>query len=158
MEIRRFVPGEEAALSRLAARTLLEYNSKHTAPEEEPWIPLLVEKYRPEAILGFSETGHTYVLCDGDTLLGMGGVRKTGEDECLIYGLFLTPEAIGKGYGTMLFHALEADELYTQCSRAWLIPTTAALGFYEKMGYTYMDGYRVRRKDDGLFYMEKHLE
>ena len=36
MEIRRFVPGEEAALSRLAARTLLEYNSKHTAPEEEP--------------------------------------------------------------------------------------------------------------------------
>ena len=27
--------------------------------------PLLVEKYRPEAILGFSETGHTYVLCDG---------------------------------------------------------------------------------------------
>lgn len=158
MEIRRFVPGEEAALSRLAARTLLEYNSKHTAPEEEPWIPLLVEKYRPEAILGFSETGHTYVLCDGEALLGMGGVRKTGEDECLIYGLFLTPEAIGKGYGTMLFHALEADELYTQCSRAWLIPTTAALGFYEKMGYTYMDGYRVRRKDDGLFYMEKHLK
>ena len=92
MEIRRFVPGEEAALSRLAARTLLEYNSKHTAPEEEPWIPLLVEKYRPEAILGFSETGHTYVLCDGEALLGMGGVRKTGEDECLIYGLFLTPE------------------------------------------------------------------
>lgn len=158
MEIRRFVPGEEYVLSRLAARTLLEYNSKHTAPEEEPWIPLLVEKYRPEAILGFSETGHTYVLCDGDTLLGMGGVRKTGEDECLIYGLFLTPEAIGKGYGTMLFHTLEADELYTQCSRAWLIPTTAALGFYEKMGYTYMDGYRVRRKDDGLFYMEKHLK
>ena len=38
MEIRRFVPGEEAALSRLAARTLLEYNSKHTAPEEEPWV------------------------------------------------------------------------------------------------------------------------
>ena len=126
MEIRRFVPGEEAALSRLAARTLLEYNSKHTAPEEEPWIPLLVEKYRPEAILGFSETGHTYVLCDGEAFLGMGGVRKTGEDECLIYGLFLTPEAIGKGYGTMLFHALEADELYTQCSRAWLIPTTAS--------------------------------
>lgn len=108
--------------------------------------------------LGFSETGHTYVLCDGEALLGMGGVRKTGEDECLIYGLFLTPEAIGKGYGTMLFHALEADELYTQCSRAWLIPTTGALGFYEKMGYTYMDGYRVRRKDDGLFYMEKHLK
>ena len=105
MEIRRFVPGEEAALSRLAARTLLEYNSKHTAPEEEPWIPLLVEKYRPEAILGFSETGHTYVLCDGEVLLGMGGVRKTGEDECLIYGLFLTPETIGKGYGAMLFHA-----------------------------------------------------
>ena len=117
-----------------------------------------MEKYRPEAIRGFSETGHTYVLCDGEALLGMGGVRKTGEDECLIYGLFLTPETIGKGYGAMLFHALEADELYTQCSRAWLIPTTAALGFYEKMGYTYMDGYRVRRKDDGLFYMEKHLK
>ena len=80
-----------------------EYNSKHTAPEEEPWIPLLVEKYRPEAILGFSETGHTYVLCDGEALLGMGGVRKTGEDECLIYGLFLTPEAIGKGYAHHAF-------------------------------------------------------
>ena len=91
-------------------------------------------------------------------LLYSSSVRKTGKDECLIYGLFLTPEAIGKGYGAMLFHALEADELYTQCSRAWLIPTTAALGFYEKMGYTYMDGYRVRRKDDGLFYMEKHLK
>ena len=158
MEIRRFVPGEEQGLSRLAARTLLEYNSRHTAPEEEPWIPRLVEKYRPEAILSFSETGHTYVLCDGDTLLGMGGVRKTGEDECLIYGLFLAPEVIGKGYGAQLFHALEKDELYTQCRRAWLIPTTAALGFYEKMGYTYMDGYRVRRKDDGLFYMEKRLK
>ena len=30
MEIRRFVPGEEAALSRLAARTLLEYSLKFT--------------------------------------------------------------------------------------------------------------------------------
>lgn len=158
MEIRRFIPGEEYALSRLAARTLLEYNSRHTAPEEEPWIPLLVEKYRPEAILGFSETGHTYVLCDGDTLLGMGGVRLTGESECLIYGLFLAPEAIGKGYGAQLFRALEADELYTQCSRAWLIPTVAALGFYEKMGYTYTDGYRVRRPGDGLYYMEKRLQ
>lgn len=130
MEIRRFVPGEEAALSRLAARTLLEYNSKHTAPEEEPWIPLLVEKYRPEAILGFSETGHTYVLCDGEALLGMGGVRKTGEDECLIYGLFLTPEAIGKGYGRHAFsragsrravHAVQPRMAHPHHGGAWLL-------------------------------------
>ena len=37
-------------------------------------------------------------------------------------------------------------------------PPRRRFGFYEKMGYTYMDGYRVRRKDDGLFYMEKHLK
>ena len=79
MEIRRFIPGEEYELSRLAGRTLLEYNSRHTAPEEEPRIPRLVDKYSPEAILGFSQTGHTYVLCNGDALLGMGGVR-TAED------------------------------------------------------------------------------
>ena len=108
-----------------------------------------MEKYRPEAILGFSETGHTYVLCDGETLLGMGGVRKTGEDECLIYGLFLTPEAIGKDTA---FHAtLEADNCIRSAA-ALAYPHHGGAGFMKRWAITRDLPHRVRRKDDGLFY------
>lgn len=97
------------------------------------------------------------MLSDGEKLLGMGGVMLTGKRECTIYGLFLSPEILGKGYGTAMLHFLEKDELYRNADRVWLVPTTAALDFYEKKGYTYMDGYRVRRPGEGVHFMEKIL-
>lgn len=103
------------------------------APEEEPWIPLLVEKYRPEAILGFSETGHTYVSATAKRSSGMGGVRKTGEDECLIYGLFLTPETHRKGIRHHAFsRAGSRRALYAVQPRLGSFPPRRRLAFMKR--------------------------
>ena len=95
MEIRRFVPGEEAALSRLAARTLLEYNSKHTAPEEEPWIPCSWRNTAPRRSLAFRDRTH---LCALRRRSAPRHGRRPQDRRGRVPDLrtFLTPETIGK--------------------------------------------------------------
>ena len=153
-EIRRYQPGDETALSNLLRRTLLEVNALFCPKEEIDW---LYDRYTPETVTQIAAENHTYVMTEGNTIVGTGTVTMTGKQECEIIAAFLLPEAIGCGLGTQLFDVLEADEWCRDAVRIWLTSSVNALDFYEKRGYVNPNGYRARG-DDGLLTMEKRKD
>ena len=150
-EIRRYVPGDEGALSALLRRTLLEVNARQCPNEEIDW---LYDRYTPETVAKIARDGHMYVMREGDTIVGTGTVVQTGERECEIIAAFLLPEAIGRGLGRQLFDTLEGDTWCAEARRIWLTSSVNALDFYEKRGYVNPNGYRTRGADN-LLTMEK---
>ena len=149
-EIRRYVPGDEGAVSALLRRTLLEVNAHYCPKGEIEW---LYDRYTPETVAQIAADGHMYVMTEDGVIVGTGTVVQTGEGECEIIAAFLLPEAIGRGLGTQLFDVLEGDEWCRDAHRIWLTSSVNALDFYEKRGYVNPCGYRTRG-EDGLLTME----
>ena len=146
-EIRRYVPGDEGALSALLRRTLLEVNAHYCPKGEIEW---LYDRYTPETVAQIAADGHMYVMTEDGVIVGTGTVVQTGELECEIIAAFLLPEAIGRGLGTQLFDVLEGDEWCAAAKRIWLTSSVNALDFYEKRGYVNPNGYRTRGADNLL--------
>ena len=146
-EIRRYVPGDEGAVSALLRRTLLEVNAHYCPKGEIEW---LYDRYTPETVAQIAADGHMYVMTEDGVIVGTGTVVQTGEGECEIIAAFLLPEAIGRGLGTQLFDVLEGDEWCAAAKRIWLTSSVNALDFYEKRGYVNPNGYRTRDADDLL--------
>lgn len=151
-EIRRFVPGEEETLSRLLRRTLLEVNANYCPAGEIDW---LYNRYTPQGVAEIAAQGHMYVVLEDGVIVGTGTTITTGESECEIIAAFLLPEAIGRGLGRKLFDVLENDSLAAGAKRIWLTSSVNALDFYEKIGYTYVYGYRQRGGEMHLLELEK---
>ena len=150
-EIRRYVPGDEGAVSALLRRTLLEVNAHYCPKGEIEW---LYDRYTPETVAQIAADGHMYVMTEDGVIVGTGTVVQTGEGECEIIAAFLLPETIGRGLGTQLFDVLEGDEWCAAAKRIWLTSSVNALDFYEKRGYVNPNGYRTRGADN-LLTMEK---
>lgn len=146
-EIRRYVPGDEGALSALLRRTLLEVNAHYCPKGEIEW---LYDRYTPETVAQIAADGHMYVMTENGVIVGTGTVVQTGELECEIIAAFLLPETIGRGLGTQLFDVLEGDEWCAAAKRIWLTSSVNALDFYEKRGYVNPNGYRTRGADSLL--------
>ena len=146
-EIRRYVPGDEGAVSALLRRTLLEVNANYCPKDEIDW---LYNRYTPETVAQIAADGHMYVMTEDGVIVGTGTVVQTGERECEIIAAFLLPEAIGRGLGTQLFDVLEGDEWCAAAKRIWLTSSVNALDFYEKRGYVNPNGYRTRGADNLL--------
>ena len=140
-EIRRYLPGDEGAVSALLRRTLLEVNAHYCPKGEIEW---LYDRYTPETVAQIAADGHMYVMTEDGVIVGTGTVVQTGEGECEIIAAFLLPEAIGRGLGTQLFDVLEGDEWCAAAKRIWLTSSVNALDFYEKRGYVNPNGYRTR--------------
>ena len=146
-EIRRYVPGDEGAVSALLRRTLLEVNAHYCPKGEIEW---LYDRYTPETVAQIAADGHMYVMTEDGVIVGTGTVVQTGEGECEIIAAFLLPETIGRGLGTQLFDVLEGDEWCAAAKRIWLTSSVNALDFYEKRGYVNPNGYRTRGADNLL--------
>ena len=146
-EIRRYLPGDEGAVSALLRRTLLEVNAHYCPKGEIEW---LYDRYTPETVAQIAADGHMYVMTEDGVIVGTGTVVQTGEGECEIIAAFLLPETIGRGLGTQLFDVLEGDEWCAAAKRIWLTSSVNALDFYEKRGYVNPNGYRTRGADDLL--------
>ena len=150
-ELRRYLPGDEGAVSVLLRRTLLEVNALYCPQVEIEW---LYNRYAPETVAQIARDGHMYVMTEDGAIVGTGTVVQTGARECEIIAAFLLPEAIGRGLGAQLFDALEADEWCKEADRIWLTSSVNALDFYERRGYVNPNGYRTRGADS-LLTMEK---
>ena len=146
-EIRRYLPGDEGAVSALLRRTLLEVNAHYCPKGEIEW---LYDRYTPETVAQIAADGHMYVMTEDGVIVGTGTVVQTGEGECEIIAAFLLPETIGRGLGTQLFDVLEGDEWCAAAKRIWLTSSVNALDFYEKRGYVNPNGYRTRGADSLL--------
>ena len=154
-ELRRYLPGDEGAVSVLLRRTLLEVNAHYCPKAEIDW---LYNRYTPETVVEIAKDGHMYVMTEDGIIVGTGTVIQTGVRECEIIAAFLLPETIGRGLGTQLFDALEADEWCKEADRIWLTSSVNALDFYEKRGYVNPNGYRTRGADNLLTMERTHLK
>ena len=142
-------------MSALLRRTLLEVNANYCPKAEIDW---LYDRYTPETVAQIAADGHMYVMTEDGVIVGTGTVVQTGELECEIIAAFLLPETIGRGLGTQLFDALEADEWCKEADRIWLTSSVNALDFYEKRGYVNPNGYRTRGADNLLTMEKTHLK
>lgn len=149
MEIRRFIPGEEKALSIIVRRVLREVNLEDPKDEVE-W---LYNRYTPEYVKNLALANHTYTVVDNNIPIATGSIKKEANGSVEICGCYVAPEYMRKGIGKLLFDTLENDEYCKEATRIWLTTSVMAEGFYEKRGYKYVYGYR-KRNPDGLIEME----
>ena len=91
-----------------------------------------------------------------------GGILGTGsiapywgsETESILLTIYVTPELIGRGIGSAIVKALEADELFLRSRRIEIPSSLTAVGFYFKMGYLLKNG-NEKPDEEGLIRMEK---
>lgn len=83
----------------------------------------------------FVKNNPTYILKEGDTVIGFYGLLVDDVEASLEY-LFIEPEYIGKGYGKVLWiHALEECKKHG-IHEFTIITSPDARGFYLRLGAT----------------------
>ncbi len=78
-----------------------------------------------------------YVGYDGENRVGIGGLKRYGE-EGLLRSLVVQEAWRGEGYGTAICEALERRAHADGVERLWLLTTTAA-DFFARRGYEEVD-------------------
>lgn len=125
--IRDFLYPDADAVSDLIRRALSEINIKDYSPEV---ISFMVNYFNTETIIKNSKDKKTFVLVDGQRILGTGSV-KDGE----ISEVFVDPTSISTGIGTKLMNKMEEFIRNSGYGSVYLFSSLTAVGFYKKRGY-----------------------
>ncbi len=151
ISIRPYAPGDEAAMAALVAHTLRVSNRADYSPE---YLDKIAESHSAGYFAARAADSHFYVACDGSGIVGCGGITARG-DESLLVAIFVCPDLQGAGLGRRIVRTLEADEYFTRARRTELAASLTAVGFYEKLGYSFVGG--VTSPDAaGVVRMEKY--
>lgn len=153
MEIRRFRREDAGEAARVVAETLRTSNSGDYSPE---YIEKTIRTHPAEVLLERAEQGHFYVVCDGEKVVGCGGIAPYwgSETESILLTVFILPEYQGGGLGRKLIRTLERDEYFLRAERVEIPASITACGFYQKMGYTYKNGVTCP-DEEGCIRLEK---
>ena len=153
MEIRRFRPEDAQETALVIAKTLRVSNSRDY-PEE--FIEQNIASHSAEELIKASNERHMYVICDGDRIIGTGGIAGYWGSltESILLTVFILPEYQGKGLGRKLIDTLEQDEYFLRAQRIEIPASLTAVQFYRKMGYDYKNG--ITEPDDGMYRLEKY--
>jgi len=153
MQIRRFQNEDAEAVSALIALTMRTTNVKDYPLE---MLEQAIAFLSPERLIERSSWMHSYVVCEGERIIGCGSVGpywgKT--DESCLFTIFVDPSEQGRGIGRSIIETLEADEFFLRARRIEIPASATAVGFYKKMGYDHKDGLAVQ-DDEGHYKMEK---
>lgn len=151
--IRRFQERDAAETSAVIERALQVSNAPDYPPEI---IREMVEQYSPSNLAEQAGGEHLYVLRDGDTIIGCGGIAAYmgSETESILVTIFVLPEYQGKGAGRKLMEALERDAYFLRADRVVIHSSITARDFYLKLGYRFQDGAGVP-DEEGCIHMEK---
>ena len=153
LTLRRFRNGDEFAVSDVICTTLAISNRKDYSPA---FIGENIRSHAPKVIAARAKDAHFYVACDGDTVIGCGGITGYwgSETESYLTTIFVLPACQGRGVGRRIVETLEADEYFRRAWRTEVGSSLTAVGFYRKMGYRYKNG--VTEPDrDGVVRLEK---
>lgn len=154
MKIRRFTETDAEATAQVVATTLRISNSSDYSPE---YVEYLVQTHDAEVLVQRAKEGHTYVACDGETIIGTGTIAPFwgSETESIVLTFFVLPEYQGKGIGRALIETLERDEYALRAKRIEIPASLTGVNFYRHLGYDYKNG--ITEPEDGLMYrLEKY--
>ena len=154
MEIRLFEPKDAEETAQVIAETLRVSNSRDY-PEE--YIEHTIATHSAEDLKKAAKERHMYVVCDGDRIIGTGGIAGYWGSltESILLTIFVLPEYQGKGVGRKIIETLEKDEYFLRARRIEIPASLTAVEFYRKMGYDYKNGYS--EPEDGFLYrLEKY--
>lgn len=155
MQIRAFRKEDADEVAQVIARTLRESNSKDYPKE---YIEYNVASHSADELLKTSEQRHIYVVCDGERIVGTGGIAGYwgSRTESILLTIFVLPQYQGKGVGRKIIQTLEQDEYALRAYRIEIPASITAVEFYRKLGYDYKNG--VKELEDGRLYrLEKFL-
>ncbi len=150
--IRRFVESDVQAVQNIIHRGLREVNGKDYPAEliEEYCACFTLEKIKSQA-----NYAHMYVAVSGEEIVGTGSIAPYWGSltESILLTIYILPEFIGQGVGTVIIQALEQDEYFLRANRIEIPSSVTAVKFYEKMGYAPKNG--IVPDAEGIIPMEK---
>ena len=154
MEIRIFRPEDADELAEMIAKTLLTSNGKDYS---KAYLEGIIASYSAEHLRKEALTGHVYVACEGERIVGCGAIAPLMGSACesILRTFFVLPKAQGQGIGRRLLHSVEQDEYFLRARRVELHASITAVEFYRKMGYAYKGGI-ARLDEEQLYRMEKY--
>jgi dipeptidase E len=138
--VRRAALRDIPAMHEAHMRSIREVCSREHTPEEiAGWgnRPLTEDFARRRAEMLRSPKVHSYVVEAYGRILGSGLLRsgENSTEEAHIYGLYLLPEALGKGHGKTILSCMEAGAREDGAKFVTLESTLNARKFYESQGY-----------------------
>ena len=153
MRIRRFQTADARDVSALIIRTMRTSNAKDYPPD---LLEEVISRQRTEDVLTRASWTHFYVAEEAGELIGCGAIGPYWDSasESSLFSFFVAPEQQGRGIGRAIMETLEADEFFLRASRIEIPASITALGFYQKMGYTFKKGCS-RPDSERLYRLEK---
>jgi putative acetyltransferase len=144
MEIRRFEEADAEEVARIRAATITQLTEFYERAALEAWAGQIgAEDFKKSA----SEY-HRFIAIEDGKILGYGDWKPATNE---FAGIYIDPDAQGKGVGSALFDAIEADARASGAPRLWANATKNAQGFYERHkfmeegeGYYEVGEYRIR--------------
>lgn len=139
MTIREFQKTDAPAVSQLIIHTLRVSNAKDYSPDV---LEEVISRQGPKSVLERATWTHFYVGEDCGSLIGCGAIGPYWGStlESSLFSFFVAPEHQGKGVGRRIMERLEQDEFFLRARRIEIPASITALGFYQKMGYTFKNG------------------
>ena len=116
MEIRAFTEKDAEDTAKVIAETLRISNRRDYTAEQ---IEAIIAGLSAEELVKVSKERHMYVICDGERIIGTGGIAGYWGSltESILLTIFILPEYQGKGIGRKLIETLEKDEYFLRAKR-----------------------------------------
>lgn len=128
MEIRRFEESDAEAVAQIRAATITQLTEFYEREALETWAGAIgADDFKRSAA-----EYHRFVAIEDGKILGYGDWRPSTNE---FAGIYISPDAQGRGVGSALFDAIEADAREAGAPRLWANATKNAQGFYEAHGF-----------------------
>lgn len=149
MQIRAFRKEDADEVAQVIAETLRVSNSKDY-PQE--YIEYCIAAHSAEELVKASHEQHIYVACDGEKIVGTGGIAGYwgSKTESILLTIFVLPSYQGRGIGRQIIQTLEQDEYALRAKRIEIPASKTGVEFYRKLGYDHKGG--KAELEDGLLY------
>ena len=97
-----------------------------------------VERQSTERYLTYFKEGNVLVAERENKVIGFGHISITDQEDCdhEIKSLYVSPNVIGQGIGTLLMKELESIALRQNCTKLLVYSSANAVTFYKRFGFT----------------------